>query len=47
MTPKEYQSYVKQKQKKSPLAKNLLLAFVIGGFQLAVWQPHTNSVQFP
>ena len=31
MTPKEYQSYVKQKQKKSPLAKNMLLAFVIGG----------------
>lgn len=31
LSPEEYQQYVKEKQKKSPLAKNLLFAFVIGG----------------
>ena len=31
MTPKEYQAYVKRMQKKSPLGKDLVLAFVIGG----------------
>ena len=31
LSPEEYQQYVKEKQKKSPLVKNLLFAFVIGG----------------
>lgn len=31
MTPKEYQQYVKQKSPKSPLLKDVALAFVIGG----------------
>lgn len=31
MTPKEYQAYVKQKAPKSPIVKNTLLAFLVGG----------------
>jgi len=31
MTPQEYQQYVKQKSKKSPIVKDTTLAFVIGG----------------
>ena len=31
MTPKEYQDYVAKKAKKSPIAKDTLLAFLIGG----------------
>ena len=31
MTPQEYQQYVKQKSKKSPIVKDTALAFVIGG----------------
>jgi len=31
MTPKEYQQYVKQKSKRSPIVKDTALAFVIGG----------------
>lgn len=31
MSPKDYQDYVKQKAKKSPIWKDTLLAFVIGG----------------
>ena len=31
MTPKEYQEYVKQKSQKSPIVKDTLLAFLIGG----------------
>ncbi len=31
MTPQEYQAYVKQKAKKSPIFKDVVLAFVIGG----------------
>lgn len=31
MSPKEYQAYVKQKAKKSPIVKDVALAFVIGG----------------
>lgn len=30
-TPQKYQAYVRQKQKKSPLAKDMALAFLIGG----------------
>ena len=31
MSPKEYQDYVQQKAKKSPIFKDVVLAFVIGG----------------
>ena len=31
MTPREYQQYVQQMAKKSPIIKDTLLAFVIGG----------------
>ena len=31
MTPKEYQAYVKRMQKKSPLGKDMALAFVLFG----------------
>ena len=31
MTPKEYQDYVAKKQKKSPIVKDTVLAFLIGG----------------
>jgi stage V sporulation protein AC len=31
MSPKEYQQYVRQKAKKSPIVKDTALAFVIGG----------------
>lgn len=31
MTPREYQSYLKQRAPKSPIVKNTLFAFVIGG----------------
>ena len=31
MTPKEYQEYVAQKQKKSPIVKDTVLAFLFGG----------------
>lgn len=31
MTPKQYQDYVKQHAPKSPLLKNLLIAFLVGG----------------
>ena len=31
ITPKEYQEYVRKKAKPSPLGKNLLLAFLVGG----------------
>ena len=31
MTPREYQRYVKQKAKKSPLLKDTVLAFAVGG----------------
>ena len=30
-TPEKYRAYVRQKQKKSPLAKDMALAFLIGG----------------
>lgn len=30
-TPEKYQAYVRQKQKKSPLGKDMALAFLIGG----------------
>ena len=38
MTPQEYQNYVRRKQKKSPLGKDMALAFLIGGLICAVGQ---------
>ena len=34
MSPQEYQAYVKGMQKKSPLLKDMALAFVIGGSKI-------------
>ena len=31
MSPQEYQQYVKQKAKRSPILKDTVLAFVVGG----------------
>ena len=41
ITPKEYQDYVAKKAKKSPLIKDTLLAFVIGGTICALGQAFT------
>ena len=38
MSPKEYQDYVQQKAKKSPIFKDVVLAFVIGGLICVVGQ---------
>ena len=38
MSPKEYKNYVEQKAKKSPIVKDVVLAFVIGGLICVVGQ---------
>ena len=43
MTPKEYQAYVKRMQKKSPLGKDMALAFVIGGLICVAGQPSETA----
>lgn len=43
MTPEEYQSYVRQKEKKSPILKDVLLAFVIGGAICVIGQAIQNG----
>ena len=43
MSPKEYQQYVQQKAKKSPLLKNIVLAFLIGGAICVVGQLVQNG----
>lgn len=43
MSPKEYQTYVKQKSPKSPLLKDVALAFVIGGLICVVGQAIQNG----
>lgn len=43
MSPKDYQQYVKQKAKKSPLVKDILFAFVIGGAICVVGQLIQNG----
>lgn len=43
MTPKEYQAYVKQKAPKSPIVKNTLLAFLVGGAICAAGQLILNG----
>ena len=43
LSPQEYQAYVKQKSKKSPLLKDVVLAFVIGGGICVLGQVITNG----
>ena len=43
MTPEEYQNYVERKAKKSPLLKDILLAFLIGGAICVVGQAIMNG----
>ena len=38
MSPKEYKAYVEQKAKKSPIVKDVALAFIIGGLICVVGQ---------
>ena len=43
MTPQEYQSYVQQRMKKSPLLKDVCLSFVIGGAICVLGQAIQND----
>lgn len=43
MSAKEYQAYVKKKQEKSPLWKNMALAFLVGGGICVVGQLISNG----
>lgn len=43
MSPQDYQQYVQKKAKKSPLVKDVALAFVIGGLICVVGQLIQNS----
>lgn len=43
MTPQEYQAYVKQKSPRSPIVKDTLFAFVIGGAICVVGQLVMNG----
>ena len=43
MTPQEYQAYVKQKAPKSPIVKDTLLAFLVGGAICALGQGIQNG----
>ena len=43
MTPKEYQQYVQEKSKKSPILKDVALAFIIGGLICVVGQAIQNG----
>lgn len=43
MTPKEYQEYVRQKAPKSPIVKDVALAFIIGGLICVVGQAIQDS----
>ena len=43
MTPQEYQNYVRRKQNKSPLGKDMALAFLIGGLICAAGQGILNG----
>lgn len=43
MSPQEYQAYVKEKSPKSPIVKNTLLAFLIGGTICVVGQAIQNG----
>ena len=43
LTPQEYQQYVKQRAQKSPLVKDVVLAFVIGGLICVLGQLIQNG----
>lgn len=43
MTPQEYEAYVKQKAKKSPVVKDVALAFLVGGLICVVGQAIQNG----
>ena len=43
MSPKEYQQYVQQKSQKSPIVKDVVLAFIIGGLICVVGQLIQNG----
>ena len=43
MSPQEYQQYVQQHAKKSPIVKNMILAFVIGGLICVLGQIIQNG----
>ena len=43
MTPQEYQNYVRRMQKKSPLGKDMALAFLIGGLICTAGQGILNG----
>jgi len=43
MSPQEYQQYVQQHAKKSPIVKNMILAFVIGGLICVLGQLIQNG----
>ena len=43
LSPKEYQKYVKEKEAKSPIVKDVILAFVIGGAVCVVGQLIMNG----
>lgn len=43
MSPEEYQNYVKQQAPKSPIVKDVALAFVIGGFICVIGQMVMNG----
>lgn len=43
MSPKEYQNYVQQQSKKSPIVKDVALAFLIGGLICVIGQLIQNG----
>ena len=43
MSPREYQAYIKKKQDPSPLVKNVVIAFVVGGAICVIGQLLTNG----
>ena len=43
MSPQEYQQYVQRRAKKSPIVKNMILAFVIGGLICVLGQIIQNG----
>ncbi|MGE4484237.1 MAG: stage V sporulation protein AC [Oscillospiraceae bacterium] len=43
MTNKDYGDYVKQKSPNSPMGKNLVLAFIVGGLICCIGQAITNG----
>ncbi len=46
MTPEEYSEYVERKAKKSPILKNMLLAFLVGGLICVIGQVITNIAMY-